>query len=128
MKRYVFLWIPMIFIAIINGSARDLWYVSYLGEQSAHQLSTLTLIFLFGLYFYFVFKKYPISSKTMSYKIGITWMLLTLSFEFGFGYYRGLTLTDILADYNILNGRVWVLIPICLLVAPRLYYAWLNKN
>ena len=128
MKRYVFLWIPMLIIAIVNGSARDLWYKTYLGEQSAHQLSTFTLILLFGLYFYFVFKKYPIATKKRSYKIGVLWMLLTLSFEFSFGYYRGLTLTDILADYNILNGRVWVLIPICLLVAPRLYYAWLNKN
>ena len=30
--NYFSLWLPMPFIAVINGAARDLWYANYVGE------------------------------------------------------------------------------------------------
>lgn len=128
MKRFVLLWFPMIFIAVLNGIARDLWLTKYLPGETARQLSTFTLIILFTLYFYIVFERNRIKSKTQSFKIGVLWMVLTLTFEFSFGLLRGLSLTEIVADYNIMNGRIWILIPLWLLIAPRLFYKIFKPN
>ena len=112
----------MLLLAVINGAARDLWYKKLIGELSGHQVSTFTLIILFGLYVFFITKKLPPASATQSIYIGMLWLLLTLGFEFGFGLYRGSSWTQLLGDYNILKGRIWVLIPIWVSIAPYVFY------
>lgn len=118
----------MIVIAIINGTAREIWLNKYFEELTAQQISTATLILLFAIYFYLIFKKYPIQSMNQSFKIGLLWMVLTLIFEFGFSFYSGLTLKEILSEYNVLHGKTWILIPLWLFIAPRIYYSLLKKN
>lgn len=126
MLKYFFLWFPMLFIAVINGSARDLWYKKYIAEVAARQLSTLSLIALLGVYIFFTIKKYPPQSEIQALLIGMLWMLLTLGFEFGFGLYRGNQLHQLLDDYNIMKGHIWLLVPIWLVFAPYLSYKILN--
>lgn len=120
--KYFIAWFPMLLIAVINGSFRDLWYKKYLGELRAHQLSTLTLFIFFTVYIRFVIKKYPPASSAIAMALGLYWMLLTLAFEFGFGRMRGNSWEKLLADYNIAAGRIWVLIPLFLLIAPYIIY------
>lgn len=117
----------MIFIAVLNGTLRDLWYAQYIGDQVAHQVSTIFLIILFTFYFLVVFKKYPIASKSEAIKVGVLWMLLTLIFEFSFGFYRDLSLSELLADYNLSDGRLWILVPLWLLIAPSIFYKFKTK-
>lgn len=102
----------MIVLAVLNGTARDLWYKKYMSELTAHQLSTASLIILLWVYISFVIKKFPPASAAQSIYIGIAWLLLTLAFEFGFGSYRGKSMNELLADYNLLKGRIWILIPL----------------
>lgn len=111
----------MLILAIINGAARDLWYKAYIGDLKAHQLSTITLILLFTIYIWLVIQKIPPSSKKRSWQIGIMWLCLTLLFEFGFGLARGNSLAKLLVDYNFFKGRIWLLIPIWITVAPYLF-------
>ena len=47
---------------------------------------------------------------------------LTVAFEFGLGYSRGLSWNEMLADYNILAGRLWLLVPVTLLASPALAF------
>lgn len=122
MKKYILLWFPMVLIAIINGAARDLIYKPYTGELAAHQISTFTLIILFGFYIWFAVKKYSPASGKQSIYIGIIWLAMTLIFEFGFGIARNVPAEKLLGDYNILNGRLWVLIPIWVTIAPYIFY------
>ncbi|HQZ78572.1 MAG: hypothetical protein IPH34_04135 [Chitinophagaceae bacterium] len=122
MLNYFLLWFPMLLLAILNGSARDLWYKKYVGELTAHQLSTISLIILFWFYISFVIKKFPPQSETQSIYVGLFWLLLTLTFEFGFGLYRGKSWAELFADYNILKGRLWILIPIWTTIAPFIIY------
>ncbi|HEY1023303.1 MAG TPA: hypothetical protein VGE06_13375 [Flavisolibacter sp.] len=49
-------------------------------------------------------------------------MLLTLLFEFGFGRYQGIYWQTMLAEYNLLKGKLWVLVPACLLLTPIAFY------
>ncbi len=122
MLKYFLLWFPMIILAVLNGTARDLGYKKYLGDLTAHQLSTISLIILLWLYISFVIKKFPPASVTQSINIGIAWLLLTLAFEFGFGLYRGKSMNELFADYNLLKGRIWILIPIWTAIAPYIIY------
>lgn len=122
MLKYLLLWFPMLLLAVLNGTARDLWYKKFTGELAAHQFSTISLILLFGIYIYLVLSRFPPDSETQSILIGLLWLILTLAFEFGFGRYRGNSWTTLMGDYNIMRGRIWILIPIWITVAPYIFY------
>lgn len=114
----------MLLIAIINGALRDLWYRAFLGELAAHQISTITLIFFFALFIGFVNQTFPPSSSRQALLIGFVWVVMTLVFEFGFGRWRGASWGNLFEDYNLLEGRLWILIPLWLIIAPYIFYRW----
>lgn len=122
MLTYLLLWFPMMLLAVANGAARDLLYKKYTGELTAHQLSTVSLLILLGVYIWWVMDHYPPASITQALLIGWLWTGLTLLFEFGLGRARGRSWSVLLADYQILQGRIWVLIPVWLLIAPWIFF------
>ncbi len=112
----------MIFIAVLNGTARDLVYNKYVSELAARQISTVSLIILFGLYLGVVLKKYPIQSELQAFYVGALWLLLTLAFEFGLGRFSGRSWGYLFNEYNIMQGKIWILIPVWVAIAPSLFY------
>jgi hypothetical protein len=57
-------------------------------------------------------------------EVGAVWALLTLAFEFGVGHYLlNRPWSVLLADYDLRAGRIWVLVPIAMAVAPALVRA-----
>jgi len=125
MGRYVLLWIPMLLLAVANGALRELWLRRSLSELRAHQVSTLTLLLLFAVYIGAALRFWPPASQGQAFTIGLVWLGLTLAFEFLFGHYAsGLSWGTLLHDYNVPAGRVWVLVPVWVLVAPPLFFQW----
>lgn len=121
--KYTLLWLPMPFIGIINGIIRESLYKESVGALAAHQISTVSGIILFGLYVWLVGLKWKIESAGQAVAIGIIWLGLTLFFEFIFGHYvMGHPWGRLLHDYNILEGRVWVLVLIFITLAPFIFY------
>ena len=120
--RWITFWFPMVLIAVINGAIRDLGYAKFTGELAAHQISTVILLVLFGLYMQFVFKKQPVTSAVQSLQVGLLWLLLTLAFEFGLGYTSGKTMTEMLRDYRIGDGRIWILVLVWVALAPYWFF------
>ena len=119
--KYTIAWIPMVFIAIVNGGVRQLAYGKFLSELSAHQLSCLTGTILFFLYTWFLNSRWPLESTRQALIIGLIWLGLTIVFEFLFGHYAAkLPWSRLLHDYNIFAGRLWVLV---LIVVAALPYA-----
>jgi hypothetical protein len=127
MFKYLLCWFPMLFLAVLNGTARDLWYKKYVSELAAHQMSTFSLIILIGLYCYLVVKWFPPNSKKQALTIGIVWTLLTLTFEFGFGLLRGNSWKQLLHAYDFTEGQIWILIPIWLAITPSIVYRFMSK-
>jgi hypothetical protein len=126
--RYVLAWVPMIFIAVINAGIRELIYAKYLGELRAHQVSTATGIFLFGLYIWLLTHLWHIQSTEQALLIGLIWLLLTVGFEFLFGHYVvGQEWSKLLADYNLSAGRVWIFVLIWTAIAPLVFFSLQNK-
>ncbi|RYY89865.1 MAG: hypothetical protein EOO15_04925 [Chitinophagaceae bacterium] len=117
----------MLLIAIFNGTLRDLGYKKWMGDLAAHQLSTVTLMVFFAFYIRFVVLRFPPASEVQALAIGLFWVALTLAFEFGFGRYRGHPWAELFADYNLLRGRLWVLIPVWVGIAPYLFHKLMQR-
>jgi len=116
-------WFVMLFASIANGAARDLLYGEYMSELTAHQLSTVTSIILLGAIIYIFVRMYPPSSDQHAIAIGLFWVTLTLAFEFLFFHFiGGHSWSPLLANYNVLAGRVWILVPIWIGIAPYLFF------
>lgn len=125
--RYILAWIPMIFIGIINGIVRESTYGKYLDELRAHQVSTITGVLLFGFYIWGLTRLWSIESPAQALTIGFIWLGLTVVFEFTFGHYiAGHSWSRLLSDYNILAGRVWIVVLIWIAIAPLLFYRFLQ--
>jgi hypothetical protein len=122
MWRYLLAWLPMVATAIANGALRDLWYGKRMSELSAHQLSTAVGFLLLGVYMWMVVRLWPPASVEHAWAVGALWFVLTLAFEFLFGrYVLRKSWQHLFHDYNLLAGRVWVLIPLWVAVAPYLF-------
>jgi hypothetical protein len=122
-SRYSIAWIPLVFIAILNGAIRDYVYGAYISELHAHQISTFTGIILSGFYVWALSYLWPLNSDSEAFIIGLFWLGLTIAFEFLFGHYvAGHSWDRLLYDYNLLAGRLWLIFLIWIVTAPYLFY------
>jgi hypothetical protein len=120
---YIANWFGLMIIAILNGALRDRGYGPRMTSLSAHQLSTLIGLALFSVYIWTITGLWPIASGEQAILIGLVWLIMTVTFEFGFGHYvMKHPWSHLLADYNICKGRVWILVLIWTAVAPYLCY------
>jgi hypothetical protein len=121
--KYALFWLPMVFIAIINGAIRDMTYKKCLGDLTAHQVSTFTGMILFGIYIWIISLRWKLESARQALMVGLLWLALTVSFEFLFFHFVfGRPWSLLLDNYNILEGRVWVLILLFITIAPYIVY------
>lgn len=119
--RWIGAWLGLSALAIANGVAREGLYGEAVGDQAAHQISTVTLIMLIAGYSWLLQRWWPLTSSRAAWQVGAAWVAMTIAFEFGFGHYvTGNSWSALLADYNILEGRLWLLIPLTILLAPEL--------
>jgi len=114
------IWVLFIPIAILNGAVRNFLYKPFTGELLAHQLSSFAASIFFILLAYFLLRqKVKDLSRNMLFNIGFLWVLLTVLFEFGFGHFiMGNSWGHLLADYNLLNGRIWLLFLLTEFLSP----------
>jgi len=121
--RIILAWIPMVFIGIANGMMREFGYKPYVDELLAHQISTVTAIILFGIYTWLIKSWLRLASSRQAWLVGGIWLSLTVAFEFLFGHYlMKHSWSHLLHDYNIFEGRVWLLVLIAILVLPYIVY------
>lgn len=115
-------WVLLVPIAIINGTVRNYIYQPMTGELIAHWISSVVLsIMIIGITCVFLKKTKASFVKRDMILIGFLWLFLTIIFEFGFGHFViGHPWEKLLADYNILKGRIWSLVLLTDLVSP--YY------
>jgi len=125
--RYVVAWVPMLIIAIANGALRQLTFGRVMSELHAHQLSTVIGSVWIGLFIYVVVRIWPPSSARQAVVIGVIWLLLTVIFEFAFGrWVMHRTWGQLLSDYNLAAGRVWIVFLAWLTTAPYMFFKLRN--
>ncbi len=124
MLQALIYWALLIPLAIANGVLRESTYGKRMGERAAHQLSTVLGIVLFGCYFLVLSRHWAIEDAGAAWTWGGLWLALTVAFEFGFGrWVGGHSWSKLLGDYNILKGRLWLLMLLWTGLGPRLIHA-----
>ena len=108
--------------AILNGILREYIISEKIGDYFGHIISVVILSSIFFILTFLFLKLISIPYKnTDLWLIGIMWLIMTISFEFIFGYFIiGHSISFLLADYNILKGRLWIIILIITLISPIL--------
>lgn len=120
---YLTFWLVLMILGVANGIVRELTYGRRLSELRAHQLSTLTGVLVMTLAVWLLSLFIRPSSMEMALLIGLIWLALTVAFEFGFGHWVARhTWEELLADYNMLRGRLWPLFLLWMLLLPGLVY------
>lgn len=127
--RYTFAWFILMVAAIINGAIREAVYKNSLGELRAHQVSTLTGIILFGVIVWGLSRLWPLTSAKQAWAVGFVWLVMTIVFELLFGHFvAGHPWNKLLQDYNIFEGRMWLLVLIWTVIAPYVFYKLSNYS
>jgi ABC-type transporter Mla MlaB component len=120
---YTVAWLGLMLLAILNGILRERAYAPLMSELGAHQLSSLILIALSALYAWSLTGIYRIQSAGHALLIGLIWLGMTVGFEFAFGYYvMGHPWEKLMHDYDMLSGRLWLLVLLWTAIAPCLFY------
>ena len=123
MFKYVVAWLPLLLIAVLNGALRAAFYGRFFSELHAHQLATALGIILFGIYIRALIDFWRPDSARQALHIGLLWLAMTVAFEFLFMHYvAGHTWRALLQDYNIVAGRVWVVLLLWVTIAPYVFY------
>src|SRR5215475_10370636 len=113
----------MVFIAIRNGAICEGWYGKHVSGLQAHQVSTATGVLLFGVYIGVLIRIWRPESAGQALTIGLVWLGMTVAFEFLFGHYVAKrSWRDLLNDYNLVAGRVWLVVLVWVTVAPYVFY------
>lgn len=115
-------WLLMLLLAIANGAARDLCYGQYLGELTAHQLSTIIAAVLLGGVMRAYVRRYPPPSRAAALLLGLFWAGLTVTFEFTFFHVvGGRSWKELFASYQLNEGQLWPLLVLWILLAPIIF-------
>ena len=119
LTRALLVWIALLVAVIANGAVREFALVPRTGEAAGHVLSTLTLCAaILVLSWLTIGWIRPLSARD-AWTIGAFWLSLTLGFELLAGHYVfGHPWHRLLADYNVVGGRVWILVLVTTAVAP----------
>ncbi|MGE5597592.1 MAG: hypothetical protein ACM3S1_16330 [Hyphomicrobiales bacterium] len=120
-RKQLLAWLGMPFLAIANGVVRETTYGRAMGEDASHSLSTAPLLVLIGLYTWFTARRWPLATRAQALAVGLGGFLFATGFEFGFGRLEGRSWSELFRDNNILAGRLWILVPLAVLVAPELH-------
>jgi hypothetical protein len=117
--RSILAWTGILGLAILNGGFRQAVLKPRVGEQIGQLISTAMLCSFISLVAWFTIGWVHPDTAGQAWQTGLLWLCLMLAFEFGAGHYLfGKSWKELLADYNLLKGRVWVLVLVTYLVAP----------
>ena len=106
LKSFI-IWCCIVPCAIINGGLRELLLIPILGEKIAMIVSGLILCFVIYLIAYFLLPKLRIKEKNELITIRISWVILTLVFEFSMGVMNNLSFEEMMKAYDITTGNLW---------------------
>lgn len=85
--RYFLAWFPIVIVALVNATIRQGVYARYFGELAAHQLATLTMCILIGLYVWKLSGPLKFQSPGQAIGVGPMWLVPPIAFETILGRY-----------------------------------------
>ena len=117
--KVLLIWLLFMVGAILNGTLRVKVIVPFTGEAIGHIISTVLLCAIILSITWYTLPWVGLGTTLQAWVIGACWLFLTLAFEFGFGHWVARKpWSELLADYNVLKGRVWPAVLLVILITP----------
>ena len=119
--RSFLVWCAIVPIAILNGAVRVVLIAPGVGDPVAHVISTLLLcLAIFALTWLTIGWIGPADLRQAA-AIGLGWLVLTIAFEFLAGHFVfGTAWSRLIADYDLMQGHIWIFVPVTTAMAPWL--------
>jgi len=119
LTRSFLVWLLFIPLAIANGALRDLVLTPALGDTLGRAVSSLTLsLLILGMTLLLV-DRLGVSTRAGYLGVGAFWLVLTLLFEVSFALLvMGHPMDELLQDYDIFRGRLWLIVLVTTFYAP----------
>jgi hypothetical protein len=119
--RALLVWSAIVPIAIVNGALRDLVISPYVSGILAHVISTALLCLAIAAWTWLMIPWIRPPDSFAAIRIGLGWLALTIAFEFLAGHFVfGTPWSRLIADYNVAQGRVWILVLATTVLSPWL--------
>ena len=119
LRRAVLIWLAILTVAIANGALREGLLKPRLSDVTAHAVSSLLLSAAVFVITRVTIRWIGPAGPRDGWSIGLSWLALTLAFEFLAGHYLfGTPWPVLLDDYRLMDGRLWVLVLASALLAP----------
>lgn len=131
LKSFLF-WFVLLVTAILNAGIREATYkpllTLFIGNW-AHQISSLTGIFLFfGVIYLFLKNTKEDYNKKSLAVIGVVWFIMTFIFEIFMNIFlRKLSFEQVLQTYYFWQGETWIFVLLSILVLPMVIGKILKK-
>jgi hypothetical protein len=115
------IWLVVVLVAVLNGGIRQTLISPNTGVMAAQAISTAMLcVAILAVCWLAIGWMRPTTSRE-AWRMGGLWVTLTIAFEFLAGHYLfGTGWHELFADYNVLRGRLWVIVLITTAAAPWL--------
>lgn len=112
-------WFLLMVLAIANGTVRLKLIIPFTGLTAGLVISTVMLCTLILVATWIGIHWLGPTTARQAWGIGLLWLAMTLAFEFGAGHFLfKKPWTELLLDYDLAKGRIWVLVPIVTALAP----------
>ncbi len=116
--KAVAMWLVFLGLAFANGALRQLVTARFLGEAVARQGHTALLAAVFLLLARWFARTAGPEGLGGRIALGLSWAVGAVLFEIGLGRALGMPWEMILSDWNLAEGRLWLLVPLSLLLGP----------
>ena len=112
-------WVLLLPAMVANGIFRELVVERWVSAASASVISAVLGIALIQLITRPYLRRLGPISTAQCAAIASVWLAMTVTFEFVFGHYvDGASWRELLADYNLFNGRLWPIVLASIGAAP----------
>jgi hypothetical protein len=121
LTRAMVVWCGLLVLAFVNGAVREAALVPAFGDNVAHAISSVMLSAAIGALAWMTIGWIAPPSSAAAWQVGAVWLALTLAFEFLAGHYLfGNPWNRLLADYDVLRGRIWIVVLLTTACSPYL--------
>ncbi|HEX6747216.1 MAG TPA: hypothetical protein VF092_07935 [Longimicrobium sp.] len=116
--RALRVWLVLTVAMVANGALRAIVLEPRLGPATAQAVSVAAAIVLILLVTR-PFVRDVRLSQARTAQVAVAWVGWTVAFELAFGHWvMGASWNELLASYDLLNGRLWPLVLAAIAVAP----------
>jgi hypothetical protein len=117
--RAMVVWLGLLLLAVANGAAREAFFVPRVGSGLGHAASTVLLSIAILVVAWLSIAWIGPATVQDAWLVGVAWASATVAFEFLGGHFIfGRPWQLLFDDYNLLAGRIWVMVLVACLVTP----------